>query len=84
MTVGRGRAGCKSPRMRGCVSAKWDATSRSYKGPSLLGAQAMEGLLTVIGEERLRDSDLEWTAEANPESFTQEVAKGWRCAGVNR
>ena len=52
--------------------------------PSLLGAQAMEGLLTVIGEERLRDSDLEWTAEANPESFTQEVAKGWRCAGVNR
>ena len=52
--------------------------------PSLLGAQAMVGLLTVIGEERLRDSDLEWTAEANPESFTQEVAKGWRCAGVNR
>ncbi len=52
--------------------------------PSLLGAPAMEGLLTVIGERRLRHSDLEWTAEANPESFTQEVANGWRCAGVNR
>ena len=52
--------------------------------PSLLGAQAMEGLLPVIGEERLRNSDLEWTAEANPESFTQEVANGWRSAGVNR
>ena len=52
--------------------------------PSLLGAPAMEGLLTVIGEERLRHSDLEWTAEANPESFTSDVATGWRCAGVNR
>ena len=52
--------------------------------PSLLGAQAMEGLLLVIGEERLRSSDLEWTAEANPESFTQKVANGWRSAGVNR
>ena len=52
--------------------------------PSLLGAPAMEGLLTVIGEERLRHSDLEWTAEANPESFTRDVATGWRCAGVNR
>ncbi len=52
--------------------------------PSLLGAQAMEGLLPVIGEERLRNSDLEWTAEANPESFTRQVANGWRSAGVNR
>ena len=52
--------------------------------PSLLGATAMEGLLAVIGEERLRHSDLEWTAEANPESFTRDVAIGWRRAGVNR
>ena len=52
--------------------------------PSLLGTPAMEGLLRVIGEERLRHSDLEWTAEANPESFTRDVATGWRCAGVNR
>ncbi len=64
-----------------------DALDTLYVGggtPSLLGAQAMEGLLTLIGEERLRHSELEWTAEANPESFTPEVAKGWRCAGVNR
>lgn len=52
--------------------------------PSLLGSRAMEGLLTVIGEGRLRQAELEWTAEANPESFTQEVANGWRRAGVNR
>ena len=52
--------------------------------PSLLGAPAMEGLLMAIGEERLRHSDLEWTAEANPESFTRDVAIGWRRAGVNR
>ena len=52
--------------------------------PSLLGAAAMDGLSTVIGEERLGHQDLEWTAEANPESFTRDVATGWRCAGVNR
>lgn len=52
--------------------------------PSLLGAPAMDGLLTVIGEERLRHADLEWTAEANPESFTQDLATAWLCAGVNR
>ena len=52
--------------------------------PSLLGPLAMEGLLNLIGEERLQNSDLEWTAEANPESFTKDVAIGWRCAGVNR
>jgi oxygen-independent coproporphyrinogen-3 oxidase len=30
------------------------------------------------------DSDAEWTCEANPESFTAEVAQGWAAAGVNR
>jgi oxygen-independent coproporphyrinogen III oxidase len=52
--------------------------------PSLLGATAMEGLLNVLGEDRLGHSDLEWTSEANPESFTKDVATGWRSAGVNR
>ena len=52
--------------------------------PSLLGAPAMDGLLTVLGGERLRHPDLEWTAEANPESFTRDVATAWRGAGVNR
>jgi len=52
--------------------------------PSLLGPQAMQGLARVIGPDRLSDPELEWTAEANPESFTADVAEGWRAAGVNR
>jgi oxygen-independent coproporphyrinogen-3 oxidase len=52
--------------------------------PSLLGPHAMAGLSDVLGSERLRRSDLEWTAEANPESFTDEVAREWARAGVNR
>lgn len=52
--------------------------------PSLLGPDAMEGLARVVGEELLHGKGLEWTAEANPESFTAEVADGWARAGVNR
>jgi len=52
--------------------------------PSLLGPSAMSGLARVLGPERLGDPDLEWTAEANPESLTPDVAGAWRDAGVNR
>jgi oxygen-independent coproporphyrinogen III oxidase len=52
--------------------------------PSLLGPDAMERLANILGRERLRRSTLEWTAEANPESFSEEVARGWARAGVNR
>jgi oxygen-independent coproporphyrinogen-3 oxidase len=52
--------------------------------PSLLGADAMDRLAAAIGPERLRGDYLEWTAEANPESFTDDVARGWIRAGVNR
>ncbi|GMV05411.1 MAG: coproporphyrinogen III oxidase [Gemmatimonadota bacterium] len=52
--------------------------------PSLLGAEAMAGLADVLGRERLLAPGLEWTAEANPESLTGEVARAWRAAGVNR
>lgn len=52
--------------------------------PSLLGADAMDGLASAIGADRLRAPELEWTAEANPESFTEAIAAGWRRAGVNR
>ena len=52
--------------------------------PSLLGPDAMAGLSRTLGGERLAEPGLEWTAEANPESFTPEVARGWRRAGVNR
>lgn len=52
--------------------------------PSLLGPDAMGRLAHVIGSGRLADPGLEWTAEANPESFTADVAAAWRRAGVNR
>lgn len=52
--------------------------------PSLLGPGAMSGLAEVLGRDRLGTPELEWTAEANPESLTNEVARGWREAGVNR
>jgi oxygen-independent coproporphyrinogen-3 oxidase len=52
--------------------------------PSLLGPGAMDLLARAIGPERLSGPDLEWTAEANPESFTPEVAERWRASGVNR
>ena len=52
--------------------------------PSLLGPHAMASLGRLLGPGRLTDPMLEWTAEANPESFSPEVAAGWRTAGVNR
>jgi oxygen-independent coproporphyrinogen-3 oxidase len=51
--------------------------------PSLLGPRAMAGLLDVLGRGS-GHAGLEWTAEANPESFTDDVARAWRRAGVNR
>ena len=48
--------------------------------PSLLGPDAMTQLRLMLGEGRIADST-EFTAEANPESFTREVADGWRRAG---
>ncbi len=52
--------------------------------PSLLGGEAMQGLAGVLGREALAAPELEWTAEANPESFTPELASAWRDAGVTR
>ncbi|MFH1762936.1 MAG: radical SAM family heme chaperone HemW [Gemmatimonadota bacterium] len=52
--------------------------------PSLFGPEAMAGLGHVLGRDRLKGPDLEWTAEANPESFSSSVAEGWGRAGVNR
>ncbi|HEX6927480.1 MAG TPA: radical SAM family heme chaperone HemW [Longimicrobiaceae bacterium] len=53
--------------------------------PSLLGPRGMLRLRERL--ERVAEWDpegVEWTAEANPESFTPDVAQGWREAGVNR
>jgi len=52
--------------------------------PSLLGPSAMGVLAELIGRDRVSGSAVEWTAEANPESFTSELAAAWRDAGVNR
>ncbi len=52
--------------------------------PSLLGPEAMTELARIMGPARVSAPELEWTAEANPESFTPEVASAWRSAGVNR
>jgi len=52
--------------------------------PSLLGP----GALAALGENLAVHADLapdvEFTAEANPESLTPELAADWRNAGVNR
>lgn len=52
--------------------------------PSVLDPESVGALADVVGRERMRGSGFEWTVEANPESFTDEVARGWASAGVNR
>src|SRR5690606_19774273 len=53
--------------------------------PSLLGAAGLARLAERIRPFARWDADaVEWTCEANPESFTAEVASGWKAAGVNR
>jgi oxygen-independent coproporphyrinogen III oxidase len=69
----------------------WDralALDTLYVGggtPSLLGPGAMARLAGRLSPRvDLGAAGLEWTCEANPESFSGEVARGWRAAGVNR
>jgi oxygen-independent coproporphyrinogen-3 oxidase len=52
--------------------------------PSLLGRDAMAALRERLHPWAQWDDGVEWTCEANPESFTSDVARGWRAAGVNR
>jgi oxygen-independent coproporphyrinogen-3 oxidase len=52
--------------------------------PSLLGTGAMAGLATTVFRQVRPASTLEFTAEANPESFTAVLAEDWRRSGVNR
>ena len=52
--------------------------------PSLLGPDAMARLRDRLDTLVRWDDSAEWTCEANPESFTPEVARAWRAAGVNR
>jgi oxygen-independent coproporphyrinogen III oxidase len=53
--------------------------------PSLLGTGAMLRLRRTLQQFAAWDDDaVEWTAEANPESLTPELARDWVAAGVNR
>jgi oxygen-independent coproporphyrinogen-3 oxidase len=71
-------------------SAGWEplALKTIYVGggtPSLLGPGAMSRLRGVLQRFGTWDSTTaEWTAEANPESFTAELAHDWAAAGINR
>lgn len=53
--------------------------------PSLLGAGTMAALRRLLEGYAVWDAnEVEWTAEANPESFGDAVAEDWSAAGVNR
>lgn len=51
--------------------------------PSLLDPRVVGRLPAALGFDQL-PAALEWTVEANPESFTDAVAREWAAAGVNR
>ncbi len=53
--------------------------------PSMLGLGAVEELASRLRRFFAWEPDgVEWTAEANPESFDRALADDWRAAGVNR
>jgi oxygen-independent coproporphyrinogen III oxidase len=53
--------------------------------PSTLGVGAMQAMRAAFDPHaRWIDDAAEWTAEANPESFTPALAVDWRQAGINR
>lgn len=52
--------------------------------PSLLAPRFAADLAGLLGRARTSGPRLEWTAEANPESFGAGVARAWAAAGVNR
>jgi oxygen-independent coproporphyrinogen-3 oxidase len=52
--------------------------------PSLLGGAGMAAFAGQMSGRYVLADGYEWTVEANPETFTEDVAKGWAQAGVNR
>jgi oxygen-independent coproporphyrinogen III oxidase len=52
--------------------------------PSLMGPGAVNALLAAISPHADTGELEEFTAEANPESFSRELAGDWRAAGVDR
>ena len=70
---------------RGWSSLELDTLYVGGGTPSLLGSEGMAALAARLKRHAGWDPErVEWTAEANPESFTSEVATEWRAAGVNR
>jgi oxygen-independent coproporphyrinogen-3 oxidase len=71
-------------------ASQWSARfslSTLYVGggtPSLLGPGALGRLPALLDRDFSVEPGLEWTAEANPESFTADLAADWLAAGVNR
>lgn len=72
------------------VEQRWLSTlplATVYVGggtPSLIGGSAMAALRERLERVFTWDAAAEWTAEANPETFTTDVAQEWAMAGVNR
>ncbi|MGQ0813677.1 MAG: radical SAM family heme chaperone HemW [Gemmatimonadota bacterium] len=69
------------------VTTEKSALSTIYVGggtPSLIGGSGMRGLRDTLARYFTWDAGVEWTAEANPETFTEGVAIEWRAAGVDR
>ncbi len=52
--------------------------------PSVLDPRSLGALARLVGARRVHGRGFEWTAEANPESFTEGVAREWAASGVNR
>jgi len=52
--------------------------------PSVLDGRYIAELADLIGRGRMRSPGFEWTVEANPESFTRELARQWQAGGANR
>src|SRR5690606_29762407 len=52
--------------------------------PSLLGGDGMQAFAEQLWQQAELADGAEWTVEANPETFTRDVAKEWAQSGVNR
>ena len=52
--------------------------------PSLLGGAGMQAFADALRQRVVLADECEWTSEANPETFTDDVAKDWQKAGINR
>jgi len=81
------------------ISAEWQSKASNPKQPlaeqldtlyigggtpSTLGARVMADLRDVFGTTLLSNPNIEWTAEANPESLDRDVLAAWEQAGVTR